>query len=176
MSDMLQNQDSLLKALAKELLRTDSLHMTSKEQDLTEFEPLVHYRSGAPPSRLHTFWRGPMQVISGGNSRYLLRDLVTHQEKEYHVSDMKPFNFDPSTTNPLDDARRDHLEYFVEKVFAHRGNLKFKRNLEFHVRWLNYDESHDSWEPYAALRDTAQLHEYLRLHNLETLIPRKFNT
>jgi hypothetical protein len=75
-----------------------------------------------------------MQVISGGNSRYLLRDLVTHQEKEYHVSDMKPFNFDPSTTNPLDVARRDHLEYFVEKVFAHRGNLKFKRNLEFHVR------------------------------------------
>jgi hypothetical protein len=52
---------------------------------------------------------------------------------------MKPFNFDP-----LDVARRDHLEYFVEKVFAHRGNLKFKRNLEFDVRWLNYDESHDS--------------------------------
>jgi hypothetical protein len=75
-----------------------------------------------------------MQVVSGGNSRYLLRDLVTHQEKKYHVSDMKPFNFDPSTTNPLDIARRDHLEYFVEKVFAHRGNLKFKRNLELHVR------------------------------------------
>jgi hypothetical protein len=113
---------------AKELLRTDLLHMTSKEQDLTEFEPnscvLVHYRSGAPPSRLHTFWRGPMQVISGGNSRYLLRDLLTHQEKE----------------------------------------------------WLNYDESHDSWEPYAALRDTAKLHEYLRLHKLEKLIPQKFKT
>jgi Integrase core domain len=141
LSDMLQIQDSLLKASAKELLRKDLLHTTSKEQDLTEFEPnsyvLVHYRSGAPPSQLHTFLRGPMQVISVGNSRYLLRDLVTHQEKEYHVSDMRPFIFDPSTTNPLDIARRDHLEYFVEKVFARRGNLKFKRNLEFHVRWLN---------------------------------------
>jgi hypothetical protein len=65
---MLQIQDSLLKASAKELLRTDLLHISSKEQDLTEFEPnsyvLVHYRSGAPPSRLHTFWRGLMQVIS----------------------------------------------------------------------------------------------------------------
>jgi hypothetical protein len=114
--NILQIQDSLLKASAKELLRTDLLQMTSKEQDLTEFEPnsyvLVHYRSRAPP-RLHTFWRGPMQVISGGNSRYLLRDSVAHQEKEYHVSDMKPFNFDPSTTNPLDVARRDHLEYYV---------------------------------------------------------------
>ena len=179
-SDMLQVQDSLLKASAKQLLRTDLLHMTSKEQNLTEFEPnsyvLVHYRSGAPPSRLHTFWRGPMQVISGRNPKYLLKDLVTHKEKEYHVSDIKPFNFDPSTTDPLDIARRDHLEFFVEKVFAHRGNLKFKRNLEFHVKWLNYDESHDSWEPYAALRDTAQLHQYLRLHKLDKLIPHKFKT
>jgi Chromo (CHRromatin Organisation MOdifier) domain len=73
-------------------------------------------------------------------------------------------------------ARRNHWEYFVEKVFAHRGNLKFKRNLEFHVKSLNYGESHDSWEPYAALRDIAQLHEYLRLHNLEKLIPQKFKT
>ena len=128
---MLQMQDSLLKASAKELLRTDLLHMTSKEQDLTKLElnsyVLVHYRSGSPPSRLHTFWRGPMQVISGDNPRYLLRDLVTHKEKEYHVSDMKLFNFDPSTTDPLDIARRDHLEFIVEKVFAHRGNLKLKK-------------------------------------------------
>jgi hypothetical protein len=87
---------------------------------------------------------------------------------------MKTFNYDPSTINPLDIARRDHFE--VLQSLAHRGNPKFKRNLELHVRWLNYDESHDSWEPYAALRDTAQLHEYLRLHNLEKLIPQKFKT
>jgi transposase InsO family protein len=181
MSELLSIQDSLLKASAKELLRTDLLHLSSEQQAAhTEFEPnsyvLVHYRTGAPPSRLHTFWRGPMQVMSGRNSRYLLKDLVTHKEKEYHVSDMKPFKFDPSTTNPLDIARRDHLEFFVEKVFGHRGDLKFRKDIEFHVKWLNYDESHDSWEPYAALRDTAQLHEYLRLHKLEKLIPRKFKT
>jgi hypothetical protein len=41
---------------------------------------------------------------------------------------------------------------------------------------LDYDESHDSWEPYSALRDTSQLHEYLRHHKLEKLIPRKFKT
>jgi predicted metalloprotease with PDZ domain len=41
---------------------------------------------------------------------------------------------------------------------------------------MSKGESHDSWEPYAALRDTAQLHEYLHLHNLEKLIPQKFKT
>jgi hypothetical protein len=181
MSDMLAMQDSLLKASAKELLRTDLLHLSSMEQAKhTEYEPnsyvLVHYRTGAPPTRLHTFWRGPMQVVSGKDSRYLLKDLISHKEKEYHVSDMKPFIFDPSKTNPIDIARRDHLEFFVDKVFGHRGDVKSKRDLEFHVKWLDYDESHDSWEPYSALRDTSQLHEYLRLHKLEKLIPRKFKT
>ena len=179
MSDMLKMQDSLLKASAKEFLRTDLLHMTSKEQfKHTDFEPnsyvLVHYRTGSPPSRLHTFWRGPMGVISGRDSRYLLYDLVSHKEVEYHVSDMKPFKFDPLTTNPLDVARRDHMEFFVEKVFEHRGDLRFMKNLEFHVKWLHYDESHNSWEPFSALRDTAKLHEYLRIHKLERLIPQKF--
>ena len=117
-----------------------------------------------------------MQVVSGKDSRYLLKDLISHKENEHHVSDMKPFIFDPSTTNPIDIARRDHLEFFVDKVFGHRGDVKSKRDLEFHVKWLNYDESHDSWEPYSALRDTSQLHEYLRLHKLEKLIPRKFKT
>ena len=66
-SKMLAIQNSLVKAAAKELLRTDLLHMTEQTFPYTEFEPnsyvLVHYRSGAPPSRLHTFWRGPMKVI-----------------------------------------------------------------------------------------------------------------
>jgi Chromo (CHRromatin Organisation MOdifier) domain len=179
MSDMLAMQGSLLKASAKELLRTDLLHLSSmKQAKYTEYEPnsyvLVHYRTGASPTRLHTFWRGPMQVVYGKDSQYLLKDLISHQEKEYHVSDMKPFIFDPSTTNPIDIARRDHLEFFVDKVFGHRGDAKSKRDLEFHIKWLGYDESHDSWEPYSALRDTSQLHEYLRLHKLEKLIPRKF--
>jgi hypothetical protein len=55
--------------------------------------------------------------VFGKDSRYLLKDLISHKEKEYHVSDMKPFVFDPSTTNPIDIARRDHLESFVDKVF-----------------------------------------------------------
>jgi hypothetical protein len=129
---MLAMQDSLLKASAKELLRTDLLHLSSMEQTKhTEYVPhsydLVHYRTGAPPTRLHTFWRGPIQVVSRKDSRYLLKDLISHKEKEYHVSDMK-------TTNPIDIARRDHLEFFVDKVFGHRGDVKSKRDLEFHVK------------------------------------------
>ena len=93
MSNLLKTQESLRKAASKELLRTDLLHMTHKKQlQHTDFLPgtyvLVHYRTGNPPTRLHTFWRGPMRVISGSNSRFLLYDLISHVEKEYHVSDI----------------------------------------------------------------------------------------
>ena len=75
MSDLLAIQDNLLKASAEELLRTDLLHMTTKEQNMhKEYSPdsyvSVHYRTGLPPTRLHTNWKGPMGVIKGLNSRH----------------------------------------------------------------------------------------------------------
>ena len=64
-------QDNLLNASAKELLRTDLLRQTSEDifqhkEFAVDSYVLVHYRSGA---RLHTFWRGPMRVVSGNYSR-----------------------------------------------------------------------------------------------------------
>ena len=88
--------------------------MTTKEQNMhKEFLPnsyvLVHYRTGLPPTRLHTNWKGPLRFIKGLNSRYTLLDLITGKEKDYHVSDMKPFVFDSAIVDPLDIARRDQI-------------------------------------------------------------------
>ena len=111
MSDLLAIQDNLLKASAEEFLRTDLLHMTTKEQNinkkyLPDSNVLVHYRTGLPPTRLHTNWKGLMRVIKGLNFRYTLLDLITGKEKDYHVSDMNPFVFDSALVDPLDIARR----------------------------------------------------------------------
>ena len=82
MSKLLSMQDNLLKASAAKLLRTDTLRLTTKELHKdTVFLPdtfvLVHYRTGSPPTRLHTFWRGPMKVLEGRDSWYKLLDLIT---------------------------------------------------------------------------------------------------
>jgi transposase InsO family protein len=180
MSDLLLMQDNLLKASAKELLRTDQLHMTSKELFEHKEYPidsyvLVHYRTGVPPSRLHTHWKGPMKVVKGQDSRYTLLDLISGKEVDYHVSDLKAFNFDPAIVNPLDIARRDHLEHFLDRVYDISGDPKNKKSLKFRVSWFGYDASEDSWEPYANLRDTEALHDYLRSKKLQFLIPKKFN-
>jgi hypothetical protein len=51
--------------------------------------------------------------VPNTESEYLLLDLVNNKQKSYHVSDMKPFTFDPLKTDPVDIARRDYFE--VEK-------------------------------------------------------------
>jgi hypothetical protein len=71
------------------------------------------------------------QVVSGSDSRYLLYDLITHKQKVYHVSDMKPLVYDPTVTTPLDLASRNYMEFFVEIIVDHRGNFKRKTDLEF---------------------------------------------
>ena len=173
MSDLLAIQDNLLKASAEEFLRTDLLHMTTKEQNIhKEYLPdsyvLVHYRTGLPPTRLHKNWKGPMRVIKVLNSLYTLLDLITGKEKDYHVSDMKPFVFDSDSVlvDPLDIARRDQMEFFIEKISDHRGKLSHRKSLQFFISWNGYDQSYESWEPYANLRDSDQLHSYLREKNL----------
>ena len=120
-SDLLAIQDNLLKASAEVLLETDLLHMTTKEQNFhKEYSPdsyvLVHYRTGLPPTRLHTNWKGPKRVIKGLNSCYTLLGLITGKEKDYHVSDMKPFVLDSALVDPLDIARCYKMEFFIKKI------------------------------------------------------------
>ena len=173
-------QDSLLTAAKKQLMCTDEIHLSSKTQKQFEFEinsfVLVRYRKASPPSRLHTIWRGPLRVLRHRDSQYTLLDLITKKEKDYHISDMKPFRFDPTRTDPQDVARHDYLESFVEKIVAHRGNLKLKSSIEFRVKWLNYGESRNTWEPYSSLRDVDVVHDYLTSQNLKHLIPAKFKS
>ena len=171
MSNLLKTQDSLLKASAKELLRTDLLHHSQSQISQHVEYPkdsyvLVHYRDGSPPSRLHTHWRGPLKVVSGENSRYTSYDLVTQKTSDFHVSAMKPFLFDPSIT--LDVARGDHMEYFVEDILEHRGKHQ-RTHVEFLVKWLNYPSDKNTWKPYSSLRDVVKLEDYLRHHNMTKL-------
>ena len=154
-------------------------HLSSNTTSLIQEYPvdsfvLVHYRSGKPPTRLHTVWKGPMRVLSGTDSRYLLLDLVSKKEHRYHASDMKPFIFDRAISDPLDVARHDYLEFFIEKILGHRGNFRQKSSLEFHIKWLGYSNDHNTWEPYKSLSDLDLLHEYLISKKLDSLIPSKF--
>ena len=115
-----------------------------------------------------------MKVISNKGSEYLLLDLITKKEKHIHVTRIKEFHFAPSRVDPIDIARRDYLEFFVEAILAHRGNIKIVSSLEFFVKWQDYEASSNTWEPWKNLRLIPTLHEYLRAHRLSHLVPKEF--
>ena len=39
------------------------------------------------------------------------------------------------------------MEYFVEEILEHRGNLKKKTEIKFLVSWLGFSVDCSSWEP-----------------------------
>jgi len=181
MIKLLATQDAIMTIARNNIIFADSTHLGSYPAPRTDYAPgafvLVKYREGAPPSRLHTLLKGPLRVIKGQDSIFTLLDLVTRKEKDYHVSDMKPFNFDPLSTDPLDVTRKDYLEFFIEAILKHTGNRRSKKSdLKFYIKWLGYDDEHNSWEPYSGIRDMTICHQYLRAHGMSNHVPIKFNT
>ena len=162
--------------LSQTLLKaTDAKHLAKTAPILTEFEigthVLVAYAAG-PPTRLHTQWKGPLKILARQNEEYLLLDLVTSKEKLYHVKNMRIFKFNQIVVDPLDIARRDSNEFYIEKILAHLGDFKKVSTLTFRVRWMTYTSAFDTWEPWANLRRHVKLHDYLRSINKSYLIPR----
>jgi len=179
MSKMLKFQDEVMTKARTVFKNTDDLHMASfPNLTPTEFPHgsyvVVKYRSGLPPTRLHTMWKGPLRVISNDKSEYLLLDLITNKEKPYHASDIKTFMFDPLLLDPIDIARRDYLEFFVQDVLEMKGDPSRVTTLHFLIKWLGYDDTYNTWEPWKNVRDVERLHQYLREHNLSKIVPKKF--
>ena len=174
-TEMIRIQDDLWNKSRELRLAADKNHLATQSADITSF-PIDSYVLASyvvqPPTRLHTKWSGPFKVVGNENSEYRLFDLVTKKEKLVHVTRLKEFIFNPHMTDPKDIARRDYLEYFVESIVDHRGSTSRKSELHFYVKWLNYSEEHNTWEPWANLRLVDKLHDYLRANNMARLIPR----
>ena len=176
-SKMLKVQSDLTRIAKELLLRSDAEHNASVADDLTEFAVgtfvLAAPRS-TPATRLHTQWTGPYQVIASQKGQYKLMDLITNKFKMYHVTQLKLFNYDPERVDPVDIARRDHLEHFIEKILQFEGDIKRVSTLKFFVKWLGYPDDRNTWVSWKNLMSTEQLHTYLISVNLRHLIPRKF--
>ena len=75
-----------------------------------------------------------------GPSMLSLTLLTTRHE----VFTSRIFKYDPEVDIPADTARRDYMEFVVEKVLGHAGDTKKPTTMSFHVEWLNYDDSHNT--------------------------------
>ena len=177
---------TLLDIARQTLTEKDEVHMKTYPNNRSEFDidsyVLVEHRQNnlrrGPNSKLLPFLKGPMRVISKLDNIYTLQDIVSMRSYEYHIKNLRVFNFDPNTQNPLTYALKDDgTMYQVDFVSKHRGDpKKNKGQLKFLVHWVGYDEP--TWEPWSHVRRNIRLHEYLRTHKtkgIRDLLPKNFD-
>jgi hypothetical protein len=157
----------------------DESHISQYQTMRTKFVPGQHVLcdyTGNPikhgaSNKLRTQLRGPYKVISCIKNDVKLMDLITSKEFTINIQHVRPFTYDPMITNPFHIARRDRAEYVVENILDHHGQSSRRSDLEFLVKWKDYDEAENSWEPYKELKDIPALHNYLYNHKMKSLIP-----
>ena len=133
-----------------------------------------------PPNKLMPFRKGPLVVTARDEDTVTIRSLVTDRIELVHVSRLHPY--DNSKNLSIEELTKLALtdfidDYPIEAIIDHSGDLKYKRKLDFKVRRLGQPAERDRWLPYSALRDTTQLHDYLRRSQdarLQKLIPAQF--
>ena len=106
-------------------------------------------------------------------STYSIQDLITGKNFDTHISNLRPFNYDPTRVDPKSVVEQNRGEFLVEEILDHRGDRYRHSTMEFKVRWANSGAESDSWEPYKNLRDTDKLFVYLRAHKMKSLIPKE---
>jgi hypothetical protein len=182
---MLNMQSKLIKDAQDTQRKRDERNIARRTyEEPTEFAinsyVLVGYPKTAhnpgPPTKFHARLKGPMQVVNKQGNTYTLRNLVSNETKDYHITALRQFIYDPANVDPRVVAMSDDQYFEVERIKAHRGTFYHKKELRFHVKWVGYpdDEENNTWLLWKDLRNNIALHNYLRNNNLQKHIPQPF--
>ena len=112
-----------------------------------------------PPTKLYPRLMGPFVIVTSIKDTYTCRNRVTEDNKDFHVSRLREFHYQQEFVNPKDVAMRDNEEFVVDSIQEHRGDVTRLTSLEFRIRWLGYDATHNTWEPWKGFHNS---HKELR--------------
>jgi len=105
--------------------------------------------------KLHPKFIGPFKILdmvpgSNNAARLALPASYSRIHPVFHVSLLKPYHVDVHCTPPTPEPLvEDGVPmYSVEKILSTRVRRNGKRKVqEFLIKWLGYDDAHNSWEP-----------------------------
>ena len=114
--------------------------------------------------------------IDNDKNTYRLRDLGSEKLETHHVTDIRPFKYDPEHTDPVEVALTDKALFIVDAIVAHEGTTRRKSEMLFTVKWKGYEGHPDEYSPnqYKDLKNNLIFHEYCRANKLTSLIPNEF--
>lgn len=181
-SKRLTTQQAIIKKAQYVLNRQTEKHMSSASSKRTEYKigsfVLVEYPENAlrrgPPNKLMPFLMGPMQVVNRIGSKYTLQDLTTNKMKDYHISLLHPFDYDPEITDPRQIANKDQHLTDIEAVLNHKGNKHKSTSLTFDIKFVGDDAIYKL--PWSSVRTNELVHKYLAENNMKKLIPRTYKS
>ena len=174
--EMQEAQHRVIALAEQRLRRRDQAHMArNSDNEEPEFAEgsyvLAEHRHNSlrpgPKSKMLPFKAGPMLVIRKlPNGMYTLRDLITMEPKDFHVSKLTPFLYDERTLEPAHVAAKDTFDEFViEKVIDMVGDpTQSRKNLQFLVRWAGYGPEDDTLVDWKDCRTATAVQTYLYNH------------
>jgi hypothetical protein len=181
--DLADAQLEIVKIAVRNQLDTDQFHVAQRggKGTITEFPinsyVLVNYEATGhkPPTKLHTYLRGPLRVVNSVGPIYTLQNLVTNQLEDFHVKLLHAFNYDEASVDPAEVAQHDQDYFGIKEVLGHRyrGKKKRRSDLSFNILWDG--EKEPVWTDWNAdLGANETIHEYLAANKLKRHIPPKY--
>ncbi len=172
---LIKVQSLLIEIARDNQLSADSFHM-KESSPLMHMFPVNSYVLLKPPDgareKLRMPKAGPYIIVVGvSGDKYSIQDLLTHKTTDTHVSNLCEFRYDPlSSLEPIEVAARNAGEFFIERIYDHRGTTTKRLNMEFLVSWKGYSQKDDTWEPYKAVCKTQAFVDYCYANKLTSLV------
>jgi transposase InsO family protein len=177
--------------ISKSKLLLEIAHAHQDEIDVTNTakrtaEELTHFPVGSyvlakwpqdrPPNKAAAPLEGPLRVVEVSGSVYKLQNLVTEEIKAYHIANLRLFEFDPQTTDPVQFALDEAQQKVVESVVEHEDTegKNHIKDFNFFIKWKGKDENFNAWLPWKELRQNSIVHEYMKRNGLSSKIPKEF--
>ena len=175
------NADSYIKELRKQIkaITSASLKHQQDVNDKKRQSPphsfrvhdlvLINYPNAAPPTKIHSFWRGPYEITKVIHNTISCKNLITNSVNDYHPRQLKKYQHSNSLS-PIEVAQHDRFESVVEKIIAHdvqfdnKSKRVKRKTARFKVRWENLPADQDSWCKWSEVSHLAAMDPYIAAH------------
>jgi hypothetical protein len=171
---LIKVQSLLMEIARNNQLSADSFHM-KESAPLMEMFPVNSCVLLKPPDgsreKLRMPEAGPSIVVGISGDKYSIQDLLTHKTTDTHVSNFCEFRYDFSSgLEPIEVAARNAGEFFIDRIYVHRGTTTKRLSMEFLVSSKGYSQKDDTWEPYKAVCKTQAFVDYCYANKLTSLV------
>ena len=131
-----------------------------------------------PKAKLANKRHGPFEVLEVlGPVTYKLKlpkKWLIHPV--FHASLLKPYKetdaHGPNFPGEPADLLPEDTDYDVEKILDSRKPRSKRKKIEYYIKWLDYPDSENSWEPVSALGNVKDMiAEFHRQHPAAYRVP-----